>query len=370
VDWQAIEDAGLYDPADPDAADRRALIEYLDAEGCTLDEMKAAHAKGRLFGLAGDRIVRPGRDEFTLREAAEKIGADPLLVQRLWRAFGLPLVDVDTKVASASDLEALPLFLGVAALLGEDAALGLARVNGAAVARIADAVSAAFRSAISDLAVDTSGSELATAKTFAGVAALAPAAGRTLDVLLRHHLESARQQFEVSGSGDVALSGQVRSAVGFADVSGFTALSQVATSAELSRLVDAFEDLATTHVHEAGGRVVKFIGDAVMYVTPHAPAAVDVALRLVHHSSHPVRAGVTYGLLLAQDGDYFGPPVNLAARLVANAEPGQVLIDEQAATHLDQTYVTTPQPPTTLRGIADPVVAYAVEVASGTPPHT
>jgi class 3 adenylate cyclase len=370
VDWQAVTAAGLYDPDAENAADRRALIEYLDGLGCTLDEMVAAHARGRLFGLAGDRIVRPGRDEFTLREAAAKIGAEPALVQRLWQAFGLPIVDVDTKVASASDLDALPLFLGVAALLGEDAALGLARVNGAAVARIADAVSAAFRSAISDLATDTSGSELVTAQTFAGVAALAPPAGRTLDVLLRHHLEAARQQFEVSGSGDVALSGQVRSAIGFADVSGFTALSQVATSAELSRLVDAFEELATTHVHEAGGRVVKFIGDAVMYVTPHAASAVDVALRLLHHSSHPVRAGVTYGLLLAQDGDYFGPPVNLAARLVAAAEPGQLLVDAEAATRLDETYQITPQPPATLRGIAEPVVAYAVEVASGSPPTT
>lgn len=370
MDWQAVTAAGLYDPDAPNAADRRALIDYLDGLGCTLDEMVAADARGRLFGLAGDRVVRPGRDELTLREAAEQTGADPQMVARLWRAFGLPIVDVDTKVASRVDLDALPLFVGVAALLGEDAALGLARVTGASVARIADAISAAFRSTIRDLAVDVSGSELATAQVFANVAAMAPAAGRTLDVLLRHHVEAVRRQYELTDSNDVALLGQVRFAVGFADVSGFTALSQVATSAELSRMVDAFEELATTHVHEAGGRVVKFIGDAVMYVTPHASSAVDVALRLLHHSSHPVRAGVTYGLLLAQDGDYFGPPVNLAARLVAAAEPGQLLVDAEAATRLDQTYQITPQPPATLRGIAEPVVAYAVEVASGSPPTT
>ncbi len=370
MDWQAVTDAGLYDPAAPNAGDRRALIEYLDTQGCTLDEMVAAHARGRLFGLAGDRIVRPGRDEYTLREAAAAIDADPDLVVRLWRAYGLPVVDADTKVASRDDVESLPLFVAMAGLLGEDAALGVARVAGSSVARFAEAASAALRSTLSDLAIDTSGSELATAQTFANVAALTPAAGRVLDVLLRHHLEAARRQFEASDSNDVALLGQIRAAVGFADVSGFTALSETATSAELSRLLNAFEGTATTLVHEVDGRVVKFIGDAVMYVTPRPAAAVDVAVRLVTGFPHPVRAGVTYGLLLAQDGDYFGPPVNLAARLVAAADPGQVLVDTDLYDRLDGAYATTPLPPKTLRGIADPVVSYAVEVSSAPPPST
>src|SRR4051794_31739679 len=217
MDWDALTTAGLYDPQASNADDRRSLLEYLDEQGCTLDEMVAAHARGRLFGLAGDRLVRPGRDELTLREAATETDADPALIAKLWRAFGLPITDLDTKVASRDDVGALPLFVTVAGLLGEDAALGLARVTGASVARIADAISAAFRSAFADLAVDVSGSELRTAQRFAGIAPLAPAAGRTLDVLLRHHLEAVRRQYELSDSNDVALLGQVRSAVGFAD---------------------------------------------------------------------------------------------------------------------------------------------------------
>jgi class 3 adenylate cyclase len=370
VDWQAVTDAGLYDPAAPNAADRKALIAYLDSLGCTLDEMVAAHARGRLFGLAGDRVVRPGRDEYTLREAAAEIGADPDMVVRLWRAYGLPVVDADTKVASRADVETLPLFVAMAGLLGEDAALGVARVAGASVARFAEAASAALRSTVRDLAIDTSGSELATARTFADIAALTPLAGRALDVLFRHHLETARRQFELSDSNDVALLGQIRCAVGFADVSGFTALSESATSAELATLLDTFENAATDLVQEADGRVVKFIGDAVMYVTPRPAAAVDVAVRLVGGFPRPVRAGVTYGLLLAQDGDYFGPPVNLAARLAAVAEPGQVLVGTDLRDRLDGTYVTTAQPPRTLRGIAEPVVAHAVEVSSGAPTST
>jgi class 3 adenylate cyclase len=241
VDWDAVIAAGLYDPSAENADDRRALLEFLDDEGCTLDEMVAADARGRLFGLAGDRKVRPGRDELTLREAAAEAGADLDLVVRLWRAYGLPIVDPDTKVASRADVETFPLFVAMAAVLGNDAALGLARVAAASVSRFADAVSAAIRSTVSDLAIDTSGSEAATARAYAGLAELTPAAGRALDVLLRHHLDAARRQFEQSESGDVALSGQIRSAVGFADVSGFTALSQVATSDELARMLTSFE---------------------------------------------------------------------------------------------------------------------------------
>jgi class 3 adenylate cyclase len=360
VDWAALTEAGLYDPASPTAEDRRALLEFLVAQGCTLDEMVTANERGRLFGLAGDRQVRPGRDELTLREVADLTGVDAGLVQRLWQAYGLPIVDVDTKVASRDDASTVPLFAAMAASIGEEAALGLARVAAASVARFADAVSAALRVAVADLGVEASGSEATTARTFSAIAALTPQVGHALDVLLRHHLEAARRQFELSGSNDVALSGQVRLAVGFADMTGYTAMSQIATSEELARTLDAFELCATNAVHDAGGRVVKFIGDAVMYVHPLPDTAVAIARRLVDESVHPVRAGLSYGLLLAQDGDYFGPPVNLAARLTDVAGAGQVLVSDDLRARLDETTKTEPQPAKALRGIADPVVAHAV----------
>ncbi|HEX7221925.1 MAG TPA: adenylate cyclase regulatory domain-containing protein, partial [Candidatus Limnocylindrales bacterium] len=317
-------------------------------------------ARGRLFGLAGDRKVRPGREELTLREVAELTGTDVGLVTRLWQAFGLPIVDPDTKVASRDDASTVPLFASMAQTLGEEAALGLARVGAASVAKFSDAVSAALRSVVKDLAIDTSGSELATAQTYSRIADLTPAVGRALDVLLRHHLEAARRQFELSGSNELALLGQIRMAVGFADMTGFTAMSQAATSAELARTLDAFEVVATNAVHGAGGRVVKFIGDAVMFVHPAPDAAVGIAQRMVAECTHPVRAGMSYGVLLAQDGDYFGPPVNLAARLTDAAAAGQVLVSDDLRERLGDTRRTEAQPPRVLRGIADPVVAYAV----------
>jgi class 3 adenylate cyclase len=355
-----MAEAGLYDPDAPGAAERRELLAFLVDEGCTVEEMVAANARGRLFGLVGDRKIRPGRDEYTLREVAEITGLDLDLVRRLWQAFGLPIVDVDTKVASDEDVSTIPLFAGLMAILGEDAALGLARVAASSVARFAEAVSAAFRSVVRDLAIDTSGSEVTTARAFARIAGQVPATGRALDALLRHHLEAVRRQFEMSGSGDVALHGQVRFAVGFADISGFTAASEVATTAELSRMLDAFEVVASNAVHDLGGRVVKFIGDAVMWVHHSPEAAVAATERMVAEMAWPVRAGLSYGLMLAQDGDYFGPHVNLAARLTDAAEPGQILVSGDLRQRLDGVRETREQPPRTLRGIADPVVAYAV----------
>ncbi|HEU0132958.1 MAG TPA: adenylate cyclase regulatory domain-containing protein [Mycobacteriales bacterium] len=362
MDWAALTEAGLYDPAAPGAAERRELLEFLVEQGCTLDEMVAAEARGRLFGLAGDRIVRPGRDELTLREAAERAGADVGLVQRLWQAYGLPIVDADTKVASADDVASLSAFLVVASLLGEDAALGLARVAGASVARFAEAISAALRGSVPDLTTENA-TEARTARAFAAVATLAPAAGRSLDVLLRHHLEAVRRHFELSGSYDVAHEHQVRLAVGFADLSGFTALSGTATAAELSRLLARFEETASGTVREHGGRVVKFIGDAVMWVAPVPGEGVAAARALVDRlaaGGTAARAAVAYGVLLAQDGDYFGPAVNLAARLVDAAAPGQVVVSEPLRERLGGAFATEPLPPRTLRGIADPVTAHVV----------
>ena len=99
-----------------------------------------------------------------------------------------------------------------------------------------------------------------------------------------------------------------------------------------------------------------------MYVAPHAPTAVDIARAIVTElgTGTPARAGVSYGVLLATDGDYFGPPVNLAARLVAAAEPGQVLVSGALRERLDATYATTALPPRELRGIAEPVTPYVV----------
>jgi class 3 adenylate cyclase len=358
VDLAALTSAGLYDAGSAVAAERLELLSFLTGQGCTLDEMVAANERGRLFALAGDRIVRPDRDQYTLDQVAETIGAPAELVRKIWRAYGLVEADPGTPVASPDDIQMVATAAGMAEALGLEASLGLARVMGASLARIGDAASTAVRGRLPSMSVAVSGSEVTTARAFAEVATAVPLLGQALDVLFRHHLEAARMHFERTESWDVVGQGGIRVAVGFADLCGFTGLSQQLTMDGLSQLLTRFEEVAADVVADHGGRLVKFLGDAVMYVTTDAVTAVAVAEDLVAAADLrglKARAGVTVGTALALDGDYFGPVVNLAARLVAVAEPGHVLASDPVVERLGDRRTTIALGPQRLRGFDDPV---------------
>lgn len=356
--WQA---AGLYDPAAPNAADRLALLEFLTEQGCDLEEMVEAQARDRLFALAGDRMIRPARPRYDCVSAADELGTSPEIVSKAWRSFGLPTPS--EPVLGEQDLQSLRTWMLVRDLLGEEAATGLARVLGSGAARLAEAEAAAMRSGVVGAAVDRArtGSELVTARAFADVTTLVPQIGTVLDSVHRHHIEAARRHFELVAPTPDA----VRCGVGFADLSGFTAMSSAMPMTALSKLLATFEDVTAETVHELGGRVVKFLGDAVMYGAPSVPVLARIALALVTHpkaaaADLQVRAGIAYGDVLAQDGDYFGPPVNLASRLVAIAAPGEVLAAPAVVPLLDLDHTAAEREPQVLRGIAEPVTPHAV----------
>ena len=358
-----MQEAGLYDPASPRADERRRLLAFLDSEGCTLEEMLIADSRGRLFALAGDRRIRPLVGLISLREAAEQLDAPLDLALRAWRTLGLPDVGADTPLLSPTDVEALKTFFDVREFLGVDVALGVARVVGASIARITEAESAAMRIGMASLDVGITGDEVVTARAFSAATTLVPRIGALLDAMHRQHLEATRVHFEgVDRELDRAA---FRCGVGFADLSGFTRLSQQLTLSELSQVLSIFEDTATETVHASGGRVVKFLGDAVMWVSADADALVQIASSLAHHpkaveAGIEVRAGVAYGRVLAQDGDYFGPPVNLASRLVAVAQPGEVVGAGDLLDAIGPSWLVTAGEPVSLRGFDDDVTPFAL----------
>jgi class 3 adenylate cyclase len=374
-DLEAYRAAGLYDPASPTAADREALLAYLEQEGCTLEEMKAADARGRLFALAGDRRILPEAETWTLDHLAGQLGRTREEVEVVWRAYGLVVPeDPQTPVAGPADVAAVGAFFVSAAAMGMEPALGLARVFGAATARVGDATSAAVRSGNGDLNLGISGSEARTAKAYGEATRLVDGMSGVLDVLLRHHLQSARRHFEQSDSIDVVGERGVRMGVGFADLSGFTRTSAQLELDDLARLLTGLEDITLDVVGRGGGRVVKYIVDAVMFVAPRLEQLVEIALTLSEHPAAasvgmPVRVGISFGTLLAQEGDYFGAPVNLASRLVAMADPGAVLADAALADRADPTRVVADEPyAADVRGWDEPVqVARLRRAASVTP---
>lgn len=127
-------------------------------------------------------------------------------------------------------------------------------------------------------------------------------------------------------------------------------------------LLTEFDAAVTDVVHADGGRLVKFIGDAVMWVSSSPERLVRAAVDLVDHpgaraAELQVRAGLAYGTVLALNGDYFGNPVNLAARLVAAAAPGQILAAAQLRDMLPD-WPALAHGPLTLKGFDAPVMAF------------
>jgi class 3 adenylate cyclase len=357
LDLDALAAAGIRDPHG-----RRALLEYLDSLGFTTAELVEAERRGRLFALAGDAVIRSGPPVHSLRTAAETLRQPTSTIEQFWAALGLTVADADQVALSQEDVEALRTIAQLAAGIGTDAALGVLRVLGAAMARFAEAESSAIRAGVPAIQMNFTEDELTTAQAYAGVAGFVPRIGRVIDVVHRQHIESARLYFE-----DVLrdTSPTVYCGVGFVDLSGFTSLTQALTPAELSGLLSEFSSTVSDVVHADGGRVVKFIGDAVMWVSPTAEQLTKAACDLVDHpkargAGLQVRAGLAYGPMLAMDGDYFGNPVNLAARLVAVAEPGQILLSGELLEGLAGR-TATPTEPLTLRGFTDPVKAYALD---------
>ncbi len=373
-DWTAYEEAGLVPVGGPDRAARLDLLEFLLGEGCTLEEMIDADRRGRLFGLAGDRVAHPGAGALTLADVAAGTGGDVALVRRLWRALGLPGGHGDERVASADDVEVLGSMVAVVAIAGEDLALELARTIGASLFRIADAANSVGRSTNPLSAVATSESELETARYWAGIAPLVPALGNLLDVLIRHHLDLAREHFERSDSYDVMHRRLTRLAVGFVDLSGFTSATEQLGEQDFARLMTSFSSRVGDTVRDLGGRVVKFVGDAAMIVAPDVPTLATIANDLVEswatvNDGLTLHAGLAHGELLSQDADYFGSAVNLASRLSALAEPGTILASAAAGDALVKAGWTIdwldPRP---IRGFEDPVVTCVVHPRSGPSP--
>ena len=354
VDFDALEAAGI-----ADARTRAGLIEYLARLGFTADQMVEAERQGRLFGLAGDALLWSGPQVYTLRTAADSIGVALEDVEHGWAMLGLTVADPDTPALSQSDVDGLATWVAMRTDLGNDAADGFLRVLGANVARVAEAISSMIRAARPNMWLGHTGDELTTAQVYRDAAEFIPRIGAMIDAVHRHHIVSSRTFIEGVVRGPSA---SLECGVGFADLSGFTALTQTLTPADLSTMLTEFGATVSDVVHADGGRVVKLLGDAVMWVSPKPERLAKAAFDLVHHprareAGLQVRAGLGYGQILAINGDYFGNAVNLAARLVAAAAPGQILAAEEVYKQLPQ-WPAAVQEPLQLKGFDVPVIAY------------
>jgi adenylate cyclase len=217
--------------------------------------------------------------------------------------------------------------------------LQLTRVTGQSLARVAEA-HVATRVDQLDLPQGATEPDRVVDALVAGFEPLLPTLESLLSYVWRRHLVAAMFRVAAAGGTDVMRTGAL--AVGFADLVGFTAISQQLDAAELAALVDRFEALAYEQIARRGGRVVKMIGDEVMFSADTPAIAAEIALALVaayagDAALPEVRVGLAYGPALSFEGDLFGPTVNLASRLVNIARPGTVLVSEELAAQFHDT---------------------------------
>jgi len=323
---------------DPRSADDEAVArvrEFLLARGVPARDIDRAAADDVLDLLVADRLLVPAERHYTESEVTERTGIPIDLTRRFWRALGFADVAPEDRVFTDLDLEALLTLRSMIELgaIEIDAAVQLARVIGSSMARIAEAeVSPAVRGLVS---ASGSGTSVEAAERLSRMADRSlPAMARLLEYVWRRHVQAAVRRAMLLRSRDSSGALPVL-AVGFADMVGFTMLSQQLGEDELAAVVSRFEEVAHDTVTSGGGRVVKMIGDEAMFVAESVVDAARIGLALAEAYADDellsdVRVALAVGPVLVQDGDFFGPVVNLASRMVTMAEPGTVLMSEQS----------------------------------------
>jgi adenylate cyclase len=364
-----LEAAGLYDPAAPDAAGQLALLQYMIGQGASIDDLVDAAPDG--FPLLASRLALWGTGEqFTLDEAADRLGIARALILRTWRAAGFPEPEPNAQVFTPGDLAMFEIMSAGLEYLGEEVIIQLIRVLGAASARVADASISAFMVNVAPQALEQDPSGLALARANTETIGLIDGMTRGFDTLVRHHIELG---FRPGGPMPIELDADVdlvRRSVGFADLVGSTSWTQQLDFGTLSRSLSEFETHASEIVVGRRGRLVKVIGDEVMFVAEDATAATEIALALINaFASHavlpPVRAGIATGEVVARAGDYSGAVVNLAARALSVAEPSTLLVDHatRAAIDGDARFVIGAEREHVLKGFDAPVALAVVRRA-------
>jgi adenylate cyclase len=324
------------------------LRAFLRKHGASAADIEAAERDGNLALLALDRRLMPGEAQYDFVEVSRRADVPMESAARLWRALGFPDPPTGERRFTDAEVDALSTLRDWyrAELFPADRTLdGLieqVRVVAAAQTRIAEVQSDQVADALRDAR--------ANGLTDEQLAGLIPEAvdweriAALLDYVMRLQLRAAlwRKLAGIGSDGEGVAANGDSPAVGFVDLVGYTALSQELDHEELSRLVGRFDALAYDTVAEHGGRVVKTIGDEVMFVTSEPVTAACIALRLTERSSvdellPEARAGLACGPLVTHEGDYYGPVVNLASRLVEMAKAGTVLVSDELRTALEGT---------------------------------
>ncbi len=288
-------------------------------------------------GMAGDELetaLLGAPCELSREDVATMTGVPDEVSHAIWSAMGLPEVAPGEKAFTRRDVDALraALALRETGLTDEGGLLVHARAMGQALARLAETQIEVLRGRLTDLSL-----EEATESALAVAPEVLPQLEHLVVYVWRRQFAAAAARSFAGGR----LDGHPVLAVGFIDLVGYTLSSRQWADSELETLLERFESSLSLRVTAHGGRVVKTLGDELLFVTDEVTQAAEIALETVDaHAGDDtlpdVRAGLALGPVLTRLGDVFGQPVNLASRLTREARPGSVLVDLAAAAALTE----------------------------------
>jgi adenylate cyclase len=293
--------------------------------------------------------------ELRRRDVSRGAEVSLLSARKFWHALGFPVVDTDDELFTEADQSALAAVAGIVrdGLLDEQTALAMTRAFARSTDRLAGWQSQLIAEAVEEhmtaaARADERQPDDDATRSVPGIETATETARRLtmltdrLEPLLvyawRRHLSATVARMLADADPEAYGLTKMRS-VGFADLVNFTALVRRMSERDLGRLVSRFEALSADVITAHGGRLIKTVGDEVLFTTVGVAPAAAIALDLVETMTHDdvlpeVRCGMARGPIISRLGDVFGTTVNRASRLTAVAQAGSVLVDGTMAREL------------------------------------
>lgn len=298
--------------------------------GHSLQQIKQAVKEGRLATSLVEDLLPPTAGEIDIKTAAKMTGLERALIERIWANIGMPTSSHDS--FSQEDIVALKYLAAVlAAGFPLVALLQLVRVYGQCLRQIADAEAHLVHIYVHEPLMQEGVGGMEMAEEMEGlVKDILPFASPLMDFVHKRFLRYYVEQDVVGhmeNDPDSEELGRLKVVIGFADLAGFTRFTEEAGEEEALDLVEKF----TRKVEESlpdEARVVKTIGDEVMIVSsdPVSLSNWAVDFQSMFKERPRPRIGLHYGATIYRDGDFYGSEVNLAARVTARAQGGEVLV--------------------------------------------
>ncbi|PRX00824.1 UNVERIFIED_ORG: adenylate cyclase [Actinomadura viridilutea] len=292
-----------------------------------------------------EELLLGGRLRYTRVDAVRLSGVTREFSGRVWRAFGYPSMPDEAVAYTEGDVAALIRLKRLIdeGVLDEDSVVRMVRAFGQTMARLAEWQ-------INLLTSMLRRGDFGDPPPAEAIQSIVDIADKYLDDFQPLVVHAWRRQLAAAGTRALASAAardgdqsgpatRSPTTVGFADMVSFTQVSRELEELELARLVERFEETASDIVAACGGRLVKTLGDEVLFCADDPAVGAEIALSIAaavkDETEVPdVRVGVAYGPVLPLMGDVFGTTVNRAARLTALARPGTVVIDAELAAEL------------------------------------